>query len=128
MESKGAPDFFLRRYVVSVDGFGCHVYDAATPGKARSQAYFSAAFNGWTFKDFLRRCRVWRSPDVANPNHGREITVSGQRAFYVSGDSQYIRFVRPGSDVVLCSHPLDVEPEELRPFHYRTPTVAEITP
>ncbi len=112
-------EFSLKRYVVAVEGYGCAVYDASTTGKARSRAYRSDVFHGWTFKDFLRRCRVWRSPEVASPNYGREITVSGQRAFYVSGDSQYVRFVPPGSDQVLISHPLDIEPDELRQFHYR---------
>lgn len=112
-------EFRMRRYVVWVEGFGCHVYDAVSPGRARADAYGAASFNGWTFKDFLRRARVWRSPPVANPNYGREITVGGERAFYIGGDSQYIQFVRPGADYVLNAHPLDVDPEELRPFHYR---------
>lgn len=112
-------EFRMKQYVVSVEGFGCHVFDAVSPGRARAHAYQSSAFNGWTFKEFLRRCRLWRSPAAAHPNYGREITVGGERAYYVGGDSQYIRFVRPGADYLLNAHPLDVEPDELRPFHYR---------
>ena len=113
-----APEFVLRPYVVSVEGFGCATYHARTPARARVWAFDSAAFNGWTFKQFLQRSRLWRAPKH-DPNYGREIIVAGERAFYVTGNSQYIQFVRPNSDVILNTHPYDVEPKELRPLHYR---------
>lgn len=108
----------MKRYRVSVSGYGSETYDAASRGKALAQAYRTDAFGGWTFKKFLTQARVSQAAALAD--YGREITVSGKPAFYLNRNSQYIRFVFPGSDVVLNSHPLDVEPDELRPPAYRT--------
>jgi hypothetical protein len=111
-----ADGFIIKPFRVSFDGES-YVYFTRSRGKALSeswQAYTSIREN-ISFKDFLRRARAWKE---AEPGlmFGMPITVSGRPAFMVSSDRHYIQFVYPGSDVILSSHPLDVEPNEARRF------------
>ena len=111
-------EFILRRYVVSVTGWGEATYLAASRGKAMADAWRSDAFSDCTFGEFLKisRCRLdWCQPKPS------EITVSGKRAFGLGHNGQYVQFVYPCAAVVLHSHPLDVMPESCRPRAYRTP-------
>lgn len=112
----GSKDFVLRRFIVTVSGYGEGVYLATTRGKALADAWRCDAFSGSTFGEFLKhsRCRLdtWQpTPD--------EITVSGKRALGLGHNGQYVQFVYPGKDVVLNAHPLDVLPEHFRPRAYR---------
>lgn len=103
----------VRPFAVSVPGFSTYAYVARSRGQALSHAWASwSSIGGGSFKDFLRiaRCRA-AAPD---PRFGEKIVICGQPAFYVGHNSQYIQFVRPGSDVILNAHPLDVEPPEAR--------------
>lgn len=101
--------FILSPYRVSVDGFGYGIYHARSRGMALSAAYHSSAFNGWTFREFLIATRCWKEPESAPANYGRIVEVGGEQCHYVSHDRQYMQFVRPGSDVILNTHPLDVK-------------------
>lgn len=104
----------VKPWKVSVSGFPCHTYYAASRGKALAKACsdFQSYRDDYTFKDFLKIARCWR--EVGHDRFGEEITVAGLPAYLVSYNRQYIQFVRPDSDVILNSHPLDVEPPEAR--------------
>ena len=111
------PDgFVLRAYNVTVNGQS-HIYFAKTPARARANAWSDyAGIYDVSFRDFLRCSSIRRAArfDEQCSRYGEALTICGEPAFYVSHNSQYIQFVRPGSDVVLHSHPLDVEPPEAR--------------
>ncbi|MFB9952090.1 hypothetical protein ACFFP0_24845 [Rhizobium puerariae] len=99
--------FLLKRYDVTVAGFRSHPYDAHSPAAARVQAWHSyCSYRQVSFKEFLKISAVKRGADPEG--YGRQITVSGEPAHFVSRDSQYVRFVRPGETRALISHPLDV--------------------
>ena len=115
-------DFILRRYLVTVRGWGEGVYLAKSRGRALADAWRSDAFAHYSFGQFLRlaRCRIDRfQPEPS------EITVLGKRALGLGHNGQYVQFVWPGKDVVLNSHPLDVLPESARPRCYRTAQAGE---
>lgn len=107
--------FKLRRYVVSVAG-GQSTILATTRGKALSETWRCDAFSHYSFGEFLKiaGCRL----DHHQPKPDR-ITVSGEKAFGLGHDGQYVHFVRPGGEFVLYSHPLDVLPESYRPLCYQ---------
>ena len=106
--------FILKPYRVFVTGFDSYVWPAKSRQMALSQAWrsFCSYRDDVSFGDFLKMAKAIK--DETPSRFGEEITVAGLRAFYVSHNSQYIQFVRPGSDVVLHSHPLDVLPIEAR--------------
>lgn len=109
--------FVLRRFVVSVMGWGESTVLAKTRGKALADAWRCDAFSDCTFGEFLKiaRCRLdWYQP---KPD---EITVLGKPALGLGHNSQYVQFVYPGGEHVLNAHPLDVLPESYRPASYRT--------
>jgi hypothetical protein len=115
-------DFVLRRYVVSVEGWGESTVLAASRGKAMADSWRSDAFEGYSFGAFLKiaRCRLdWWQPKP------KEITVLGKRALYLGHNRQYVQFVYPGAEVVLNAHPYDVLPEDFRPAGYRTAQAIE---
>lgn len=108
--------FVLRAYDVTVRGQS-HIYFAATAARARADAWRDySECRDVSFGDFLKASSIRRAArfDEQGSRYGEAMTVCGKPAFYVSHNSQYIQFVRPGSDVVLHSHPLDVEPPEAR--------------
>lgn len=114
--------FIVKRWKVAVrwarGGSTTGLYIAATRGKALADAWRSDVFNGVSFGEFLKFSSCWRDHS-ADPLYGQEIVVGGKPAFFISRDPQYVQFVRPGSDVVMNSHPYDVEPEHMRPSTYR---------
>jgi hypothetical protein len=109
--------FIVKAWDVTVDGYGTGRYIAKSRGKALAKAWGCDAFSHLTYGAFLKvaRCRKGEM----GPLEGKQITVGGRPAYFVSNDLQYVQFVRPGSDVVMNSHPYDVEPEEFRPSTYR---------
>jgi hypothetical protein len=116
MKDTRTQDFRLRRFEVSIMGWGSGIYLATTRGKALADAWRCDAFSGYTFGEFLK-IAVCRLTDYqVEPV---EITVSGRRAFYITHDSQYVTFVRPGGEFTLVAHPFDVLPEQFRPRAYR---------
>lgn len=112
-----AGTMILRRYIVSVTGWGDASILASSRGKALADAWRSDAFCNNTFGEFLRfaRCRLDRIQPRAV-----DITVSGKPAHGLGHNGQYVQFVYPGKDVVLNAHPLDVLPESARPLAYRS--------
>ena len=121
------PGFVLKAFRICVSGrdYGGYVYFARSRQKALSDCWreYQAHHEDCSFKDFLRLSRV-EAVDLG-PRFGEPIRVSGEDAFYVSHDSQYVRFARAGSETVLISHPLDVEPPEAR---RGTPYFSELKP
>jgi len=107
-------DFILKQFRVSVDGFDSHVYHARSRQKALANAWrdFCSYRDDVDFKAFLRMARAQQ--EEPDERLGEPIIVGGRPAFYVSHNRQYIRFVRPDTDVILSSHPFDVEPPSAR--------------
>lgn len=103
----------IKPWLVSVRGFDSHTYHAPSRGKALAAAFnsYQAHYAG-SFKDFLRIANAIFC--ISDSRFGEQIEVCKLPAFYVSHNRQYIQFVRPDSDVILNSHPLDVEPPEAR--------------
>ena len=103
----------IRTYAVAVSGFdGDAIYSARSPAKARARAYydFLSCYQNTTFHDFLVRSSVRRVPDP--PGVGQRILVGGKPATrcYSMSCGSNVPFMRDDGDVVLLSHPLDVEP------------------
>lgn len=115
-QDRDAAGFIIKPFRVSFDGES-YVYFTRSRGKALSEAWQSyiGIRAHISFKDFLRRARAWKEAEPG-PMFGMPITVGGGPASMVSSDQQYIQFVRPGSDVIFNSHPMDVEPNEARRF------------
>jgi hypothetical protein len=107
-------DLIVSPWIVEVSGFREHTYFAKSRGSALSQAWrqYVCYRDDCTFGDFLKIAKCYAG--LGTDRFGEHLTIAGLPAFYVSHDSQYIQFVRPGSDVVLNSHPLDVFPVEAR--------------
>jgi len=102
-----AGDFIVKSYRVQVDGFPAHTYLAATPARARARAWESyCSYRYVPFSEFLKISKIERAEN--DPRLGKPIMVAGLRAFWVGQDRQYVHFVRPHTDVVICSHPNDV--------------------
>lgn len=116
MESRAG--LLIKRWDVTVFGYGTGAYYAVSRGRALADAWRSAAFYDWTFKRFLREARA-RAAEPASPRFGEPITVGGKPAFFIESNRQYVRFAYAGSDHVSNAHPYDVEPEEYRPDTYR---------
>lgn len=53
------------------------------------------------------------------PGIGERIMVGGEPATTVIGYGQYVHYMRDDEDVILCSHPLDVQhsPQEVATPH-----------
>lgn len=99
----------VKSFEVAVDGFPAMSWVARSRGQALARSWDSyRSYREIAFKDFLRIARARRT---AGPDgFGRPITVCGHPGFWVGDNGQYVRFVRPDSDVILNSHPLDVRP------------------
>ena len=110
----------LKAFTAHVSGFPPRTYYAASRGQALARVWgeYAATFDEVTFGQFLKLARVRRCEEPQG-RFGDPIIVGGEPAHFVSNDPQYVQFVRPDSDVILHSHPLDVEPEEYRPSTYR---------
>ena len=102
----------IKPWNVSVHGYGSGTYYAKSRGRALADAWRCDAFNAISFRQFLQIANARQIDDT--DRFGEPITVGGRPAYLVSWNSQYIQFVRPGSDVILHTHPLDVEPPEAR--------------
>jgi hypothetical protein len=109
--------FVLRRWEVSVEGYGSSVELAVTRGKALGAVWRCDAFGHFSFGEFLKRARCRLSPHQPKPE---QITVLGKPAFYIGHNNQYVQFAWPDGEFVLNAHPSDVEPQSYRPAHYRT--------
>ena len=115
--------FSLRRWIVSVDGYGDEHYLAPSRGKALADAWrgFTEPYPDLTFGDFIKRARcrldrmVWPGSRFGDP-----ITVGGKPAFYCGANRQYVQIAYPGGEFTLNAHPLDVKPIEYRPETYRS--------
>lgn len=99
----------IRTYEVTVQGFPPALYSARSPAKARTLCWrdYTAAYDA-SFKKFMQISRIARVPDP--PGIGRRIIVGGEPATVVIGYGQYVHYMRDDSDVIVCSHPLDVQP------------------
>lgn len=115
--------FKLRRFVVSVKGWGEETMLATTRGKALADAWRCDAFGHLSFGEFLKiaRCRLhWHQPKPTC------IRVGDEFVWGLGHNGQYVEFVRPGGDHVLHSHPLNVLPPSYRPRAYQyEPTSAQ---
>lgn len=105
----------LKAYMVHVDGFNGHRYHTQSRGKALASAWreFRSHRDDVGFGDFLKIARCYAVAEQ-DPRFGEAMTVGGRPALYVSHNRQYIRFVRPGCDEIMNTHPLDVEPPHAR--------------
>lgn len=106
--------FLLKTYRVAVAGFSAQTYHARSRGKALASAWrdFCSYRDDVDFKAFMGMARCWA--EAPDDRFGEAMTVGGQPAFYVGHNRQYIKFVRPGCDVIMNTHPLDVDPPEAR--------------
>lgn len=114
----------VKPWIVAVPSFsgGQHTYYARSRGKALADAWRCDAFSHLSFGGFLKIARCYGG--IGSERFGEQMTVCGKPAFYVSHNSQYIQFVRPDSDIILNSHPYDVEPPEARrgtPYYQEQP-------
>lgn len=106
--------FLLKPFRVRVSGFDSHIYYARSRQKALANAWqdYRSTFDEVTFGQFMTRAKA--REESPGDRFGEAMSVGGELGFYVSHNSQYIQFVRPGSDVILNTHPLDVLPVEAR--------------
>lgn len=99
----------IRPYSVKVNGFPAYTFFAASPGKARAEAWRSYGnySSATTFGEFLKISRVTRA--AAPSEFGREVIVAGRPAYLVAlsthGNNHH--FVRPDSDTVMLAHEAD---------------------
>ena len=99
--------FVLKMYSVRVDGFGWSDWEGRSPGQARAAAWRSyTACSDISFRRFLKISSVRRA--IEPEGFGRPILVGDVIAYWVGWNGQYVRFVRPGSHVIVLSHPNDV--------------------
>jgi hypothetical protein len=104
----------LKRWIVSVAGYGEGVQLAPSRGRALADAWRCDAFSNQPFGYFLKHARC-RKDRVTPPRYGDPIQVLGKPAFFVDNNRQYVQFAYPGGDHVLNAHPYDVLPVEYRP-------------
>lgn len=102
--------FKMKLYSVYVAEFGSADYYARSPGQALAKAWRGFPYDH-SFKEFMKIARARRANEPEN--FGEKILVGGEPAFRLTGAQNpgaHVHFVRPDSDVVLLSHPLDVQP------------------
>ncbi|RYY05151.1 MAG: hypothetical protein EON55_28300 [Alphaproteobacteria bacterium] len=117
----------VKPWEVQVAGYGYSQtpYFEASRGKAIASAWGSPAFEGMSFKDFLKIVRCARAEP--SERYGERFTISGRAARYISHNRQYVQFVWEGGDVVLNTHPLDIDQPEARrgtPYYERASIAA----
>jgi hypothetical protein len=112
----------IKPWRVQVSSFPAYTYFARSRQKALSAAWDSyCSYSAISFKDFLKIARARAEEPMGR--FGEYIEVAGLPAYLVSYDRQYIQFVRPDSELILSSHPYDVQPPEARRgTAYYTPT------
>lgn len=104
------PEFLLRPFLVTVEGFGEHGFHAVSRGRALADAWrsYCGAQDPVSFGRFLRMARVQTGDP--GPRFGDMITVGGRKAFYVGCNGHYVQFAAPGAVSYSNSHPADVGP------------------
>ena len=101
-------DLVVKEFAVLVLGWSPMRYVARSRGQAMSKAWSDYQIcHECSFKRFLGLATARRAE--ASDDFGKPIIVCGEPAFRVGENRQYVQFVRPGSDVVLNAHPLDVK-------------------
>lgn len=110
------PEFLLRPFAVTVEGFGTFTFHAPTRARAMADAWNAYVGAGYDmpYAGFMKIAQV-RST-VPGERFGEPILVGGRRAFYVSWDSHYVQFASPGATRYGNSHPLDVTSVTGEPF------------
>lgn len=101
----------IKTYLVTVQGFDGQRYCARSRGMAQTACWRDyCSYEQMTFHQFLKISRIHQIP---NPELvGRRIKVNGIEATQVLGRSdQYVWFMRDDSDIILCSHPANVQVE-----------------
>jgi hypothetical protein len=108
LHTQPATGLIVSPFTVCVMGWPEMTYIAGSRGKALAKCWgdYRAHDNDVTFGDFLKMTRATKKEPEGR--FGEPILVGEEPAFYVSHDGQYVQFVRPGSDQVINSHPLDV--------------------
>jgi hypothetical protein len=103
----------IRTYEITVTGFGASLYSARSASKARAACWrnYHECYDV-SFRDFLKSSSIRCVPHP--PGIGDRILVAGAPATRVIGHGQYVHFMRDDSDVILCSHPADVQPAPAR--------------
>lgn len=107
----------LKRWEVTVNGYGAGVFVTTTRGKAMADAWRCDAFGTWTFGEFLRRARCVRTPEPSG--FGEPCTFEGKPALCFGHNGQYVSIQLPGRDHLSSAHPYDILPVEFRPHAYR---------
>lgn len=103
----------VKPFIVEVRGFSEQTYYTRSRGAALARAWNEyAECRDCTFGEFLKISKAYSG--VGSDRFGEQMTICGKPAFYIGHNCQYIQFVRPDSDVIMNSHPLDVEPPEAR--------------
>lgn len=101
-------ELIVKEFAVVVSGWPETRYVARSRGQALSKAWSDYQIcHECDFKQFLSLASARRA--VPSEGFGRPIVVCGSPAFRVGENRQYVQFVRPGSDVVVNAHPLDVK-------------------
>ena len=100
----------IRTYAVTVEGFPPALYSARSPSKARARCWrdYCIAYDA-SFRRFLQISSIRLVDDP--PGVGQRILVGGKPAttvfsYRVGG---HVHYMRDDEDVILCSHPLDVQ-------------------
>lgn len=102
--------FILKKYDVTVSGYGTASFFAKSISQARAKACRSlqSCNDRITFKDFLKMRPTVARVD-APEKFGEKIMVSGKQAHFVEhAGGNSIRFCYPDCDTTLISHELDV--------------------
>lgn len=104
------PQFRLRPFVVSVEGFESVQYHAASRQKALADAWnaYCGALEPVTFGRFMQMARV--APGTPGPRFGERITVEGREAFFVGENGRYVQFAYPDAQRYANCHQADVGP------------------
>jgi len=104
----------IRTYAVTVSNYGDAIYSARSPQKARAQAFraFRNVNDKLTFCQFTKMSSVRQIKDP--PGVGERVRIGGEVVTVVyhplmSPHQGSVWYMRDDSDVVMCSHRLDVE-------------------
>ena len=110
------PEFLLRPFAVTVEGFGTSLFHAPTRSRALADAWNAYVGAGYDVRygDFMKIAQVRAT--MPGERFGEPILVGGRRAFYVSWDTHYVQFASPGATRHSNSHPLDVTSVTGEPF------------
>jgi hypothetical protein len=106
------PAFHLKAYDILVSGFSskpCRIY-AKGPGVARGDAFrqFQSSYPETSFKSFMKMSTIRRAHEHIPEDFGTPVIVSGEPGYRIDELGGHLRFIRPGQNQILLSHPLDV--------------------